>query len=87
MDEACFEGWKEVDGNTQGHCCCNCKYQRTISAHPWNKREWTKGKITHVIGYGCTMPEMPSITMFDSKHGMCEMHTDRNNVVELKRIK
>lgn len=87
MSDACFEGWRTEDGNTKGHCCCNCKYQRPISGHPWNKRQFTKSTVNTIIGYGCTMHEMPNITMFDTKHGMCEMHTDKNNVVDLKIAK
>lgn len=83
----CFEGWKKEDGNIVGACCCNCLYQRPIVGHPWNKNSFTKGRITQAIGYGCTCPEFDSITFFDTKHGMCEMHRDKDNIVEFKRVK
>ena len=87
MNEPCFKGWSEEDGNHAGHCCCNCKYQRPIAGHPWNRPGLTKGSILRTIGYGCTVPDMPNIIFFDAIHGMCEMWTDRNNVVELKVVK
>lgn len=86
MSEHCYEGWKAADGNSTGRCCCNCRWQRPIVGHPWNKRR-IKQSISDRIGYGCTVPDMPSIVFFDSKHGMCEMHTREtdpsNNVLKL----
>lgn len=87
MTDPCFKGWSEEDGNKKGTCCCNCRYQHHIVGHPWNRREWTKRPITTIIGYGCAMPESERIVLFDTSHGMCEMHTDKNNVVELTRVK
>ena len=73
----CFLGWAGPD-NTQGRCCCNCKYQRPITAHPWNRHELTKGPITKNIGWGCTVPDMPGVTFFEVEHSMCELHTWKN---------
>jgi hypothetical protein len=87
MSDVCFEGWSKENGNLGGRCCCNCKYQRPIAGHPWNKRELTKKSISTIIGYACTVPDMDNIIMFDGPHGMCEMHTEKNNVVQLKRVK
>lgn len=72
----CFEGWAEDNGNTSGSCCCNCRYQRPISGHPWNKRMGhpLQGSVADIIGWGCTVPDMPAITFFEFEHGMCEMH-------------
>ena len=70
----CYEGWKMKDGNSSGRCCCNCKWQKYIVQHPWNKHSWSKGSIRQAMGYGCTVPDMPSVVFFDNKHGMCEMH-------------
>jgi hypothetical protein len=86
MSEPCFQGWKEEDGNKGGHCCCSCRYQREIVGHPWNKREWTKRPITTIIGWGCASPELDRVVMFDKNHGMCEMYSDRDNVVNLKVV-
>jgi hypothetical protein len=62
-----------------GECCCNCNYQQPIVAHPWNKYEFTRGPITERLGYGCVAPDLfPSITFFDSKHGMCECWSERD---------
>lgn len=84
MMAECYQGWAKEDGNRAGRCCCNCRYQRPISAHPWNKNELTKGSITRIIGYGCTVPEMPNITFFEHEHSMCEMHMERiDNVIHL----
>lgn len=87
MTAPCYEGWRKEDGNIKGECCCSCRFQRPITGHPWNRNALTKGSIKRIIGYGCTVPDMPAITFFDSKHGMCEMYTDRNNVVKLERVK
>jgi hypothetical protein len=86
-DVQCYEGWAQADGNAAGRCCCNCRYQKKIVGHPWNNRELTKGPISSIIGWGCNAPEMERIIMFDTKHGMCEMHTREsdptNNVFKL----
>lgn len=74
MSNKCFEGWEE-SSNPKGRCCCNCQWQRPITAHPWNKNELTKGSVSNIIGYGCTVPELPNITFFEFKHSMCELHT------------
>jgi hypothetical protein len=74
----CNLGWNSESGNSQGRCCCNCKWQRPISAHPWNNNELIKGSITKIIGWGCTVPDMPSITFSEKEHSMCEMHTWKN---------
>ncbi len=70
----CFKGWDDREANPAGRCCCNCRFQRAITAHPWNKNELTKGPISVTIGYGCTVPELPNITFFDFEHSMCELH-------------
>ena len=69
----CFEGWAEDAGNTLGRCCCNCKWQRPVSGHPWNKGDM-QGSVLTVKGWGCTVPDMPMITFLDIEHSMCEMH-------------
>ena len=74
----CFLGWAKDSGNTQGRCCCNCKYQRPITAHPWNRLPFTKGPITKNIGWGCTVPDMPGVTFFEVEHSMCELHDWKN---------
>ena len=70
----CYEGWALKDGNSSGRCCCNCKYQRPVVKHPWNKQTWAKGSITESIGWGCTVPEMPSVVLLEIEHSMCELH-------------
>jgi hypothetical protein len=87
MLELCFEGWREEDGNSSGSCCCNCKYHRAIVGHPWNKSLATKSSITTVIGYGCTVPDMPAIVFFEKGHGMCEMHKRREDPTTLRVVK
>ena len=85
--DPCYEGWKKEDGNTAGRCCCSCRYQKPIVAHPWNKNGLTKGPITSIIGYGCNAPEIDRTVFFEWKHGMCEMHEFKDNVYQLKRVK
>ena len=87
MEVTCFKGWSEENGNKQGTCCCNCRYQRPIAGHPWNRPGLTKGSINSIIGYGWTVPDMPNIIFIDGIHGMCEMWTDKNNVIKLERVK
>ena len=80
----CYKGWKKEDGNSQGRCCCNCRYQRSIVGHPWNKNDLTRTRINTIIGYGCTVPDMENIVFFEFEHSMCEMHEYRfDNVVKL----
>jgi len=80
----CYKGWSKDNGNMQGRCCCNCRYQTPIVGHPWNKNDLTKTSITSIIGYGCTMPESDRIVFFDTSHGMCEMHEyPFNNVIHI----
>ena len=87
MSDPCYEGWSEEGGNKSGTCCCNCRYQQPIVGHPWNKAHFTKTSIMSIIGYGCHMPESDRIVFFDQKHGMCEMHAYKDNVVQLKVVK
>jgi hypothetical protein len=75
LEGKCMIGWNDK-ANRIGRCCCNCKYQRTISGHPWNQ-EPHNGPLSVIIGYGCTVPDMPHITFFDKQHGICEMHDYR----------
>ena len=80
----CYEGWRKEDGNLKGRCCCNCRYQRPIVGHPWNKTSLTRTSVSHIIGFGCTVPDMENIVFFDKKHGMCEVHEfPFKNVVQL----
>lgn len=70
----CYEGWSEENGNRSGRCCCNCRYQKNIVGHPWNKNVAYRSRIVDTIGYACAVPEIPSLVFFETKHGMCEMH-------------
>jgi hypothetical protein len=74
MIELCYEGWKLADGNLSGRCCCNCNYQMMAVGHPWNKKDWLKTPITEHVAYACCSPEMDRVTLFETEHGMCEMH-------------
>lgn len=74
--EKCLLGWPDYH-NTRGSCCCNCRHQRPISAHPWNKNDLTRGPITKTIGWGCCVPDMPTITFSEVEHSMCEMWTPK----------
>ena len=85
--DPCFKGWDDKEANTAGRCCCNCRYQRPIVGHPWNKTSLTRTSISHKIGYGCNAPEMETIVFFDFEHSMCEMHEFKDNVYQLKRVK
>ncbi len=68
MENECNE-----QGSWQGSCCCNCKWQRPIGAHPWNKDAAFQGRISKVIGWGCTVPDMKNITFSDREHSICEV--------------
>ena len=85
--ETCFKGWKEEDGNKIGRCCCNCKSQRPVVSHPWNKVPPMKGSITQTFGWGCLAPDMGAVVFYDFEHSMCEMHEFKDNVYQLKRVK
>ena len=70
----CFHGWSAENGNLSGQCCCNCRWSRPIAGHPWNKVPAFHGRISTVIAWGCTVPELPNITLTEHEHSMCEMH-------------
>lgn len=70
----CFNALTKEAGNLTGRCCCNCKWQRSISGHPWNKTPAFYGRVTGIIAWGCTAPDMDSITLFEREHSLCEMH-------------
>lgn len=72
-----FKGWPEENLINSGQCCCNCKWQRPISGHPWNKAALFSGRVSDVIAWGCTVPDMPNITLSEREHGMCEMHNNK----------
>lgn len=72
----CFIGYAEEFNHT-GRCCCNCRYQRPISGHPWNTNSAYKSRVSDTIGWGCTVPDMPKITFSEKEHGMCKMHQFR----------
>ena len=79
----CYEGWSKIAGNLKGCCCCSCRYQRPIAGHPWNTQPLTKGSVTSIIGFGCTVMD-GNIIFFDKPHGMCEMYMSKtDNVVKL----
>jgi hypothetical protein len=74
MAHECNLGWSGEGVNPNGRCCCNCKYQLKLLAHPWNK-DFGKGPITQSIGYVCAAPDfLPNAIFFDRQHSMCEMH-------------
>jgi hypothetical protein len=85
--DPCYKGWDDKDVNKAGRCCCNCRFQKPIVCHPWNKNELTNGPISRTIGYGCNAPEMERIVFFDFEHSMCEMHEFKGDVYQLKRVK
>jgi len=74
MTTKCFIGWSQEGGNQPGDCCCNCKWQRPISGHPGNATPAFKGRITGVIAWGCTVPDLESINLSERQHGICEVH-------------
>ena len=64
--------------------CDDCIFQVSIHKHPWNNNEYSKGKISEIIAYGCMMPDdninnKQRIIMFDHDCGTCEMYTEKNN--------
>jgi hypothetical protein len=64
MSDNCYNGWP--DGNGNGDCCCNCKFQKKLMCHPSNgnnkeygwledKIKFGKGSISTQCGYMCTL--------------------------------
>lgn len=78
--EACWQGWSKEDGNKLGRCCCNCRWQRPISGHPWNKNPSFRGSVSTPIAWGCTVPDMPLITLSEREHSICEMWEKRSEI-------
>lgn len=74
---------RECDKGYKGNCCCLCKHQRTIHAHPQNKRYPFRGSIKESFGWGClvfiemekheeTIKQTSGIIFSDREHGICE---------------
>lgn len=75
--DQCFLGWSAKLGNSQGRCCCNCRYQVEIMRHPGNNTagDRMKGLVTEIAGYGCKgVYEGQKIIFSEHLHGMCEIH-------------
>ena len=78
----CDKGYKN------GECCCNCKNFYPVNAHPWNVRGF-KGGIGQRIMVSESVPlnicsiqmhekdEYRAVVAMTRDHGMCEMHTWR----------
>jgi hypothetical protein len=66
--------------------CSNCKYQKGIFKHPWNKQEWAKGDCNELIAYGCSIEDITdrngAIVLMESDTGRCEMHEFDADVAE-----
>lgn len=77
---------KETKSDKNGHpgwhdgsCCCNCKHQKKLMCHPWNKG-FGEGSISKQCGWVCdVMYEDESnkgeYIFYSFEHGMCELHT------------
>lgn len=63
-------------GSWQGQCCCNCKWQKPVSLHPWNKPPF-KGSIMDTFGFVCFVPDLKNAIFSDRKHGMCKVWTPK----------
>lgn len=74
----CMLGWADEVNNKRGRCCCNCKWQRPISGHPWNHGEF-RSPVSAVIAYGCTYPELKNIMLMTREHSMCEVHAFKDD--------
>lgn len=82
MNIKCNLGWEDTKHNTEGRCCCNCIYSKKLVKHPWNSAQNLKGSISEQISiennqlFACVCPDMEDVAIvFDKPHGMCEMHT------------
>lgn len=71
---------ENCDKGHEGMCCCGCKYQLELFKHPWNKEN--KGSISESTGmFVCTifhnMDNSYKGIIYETGHGMCEMHDKR----------
>jgi len=74
-------GNKKEEHGFKGMCCCNCKFQMKLMKHPMNI-SFGKGAMSEQCGYVCTVgfPEdgiNDQAIYSDREHGMCEMHTKK----------
>jgi hypothetical protein len=71
-----------ANGYVNVDTCNTCKYQIKICKHPWNEREFSKGGISEIISYGCsvqfdsTTDKNPRIIMMDHDTSVssCELY-------------
>lgn len=80
----CNKGWDDPL-NSEGRCCCNCKFQLKLVKHPWNSDTLYKGRIIEQVMdnngndvYVCVMDTAlggDNAIAMDREHSMCEMHT------------
>lgn len=58
--------------------CSNCKHQKKLMKHPWNKRVG-KGTCSEQMGWICTVQfsdgsNSNQAIFFDKENGLCELH-------------
>ncbi len=80
----CNLGWDDPL-NSEGRCCCNCKFQMQLAKHHCNSDVIFQGSINEQVVdvhgndiYVCVLDSVMGGTKafaFDKEHGMCEMHT------------
>lgn len=79
MDK-CFIGWDDLKYNSQGRCCCNCKYQQPLYCRPWNSKGLcgqisTQAKASNGENlFVCSGFGLDRLVVQEHEHGLCEMH-------------
>lgn len=71
------------DEDSQGQCCCNCKFHVQDFHHCATTGQGADGKCvcSNPKGWICMPPEMDRAHSGWPEHGLCEMH-QRDNAIE-----
>jgi len=63
------------------HTCKGCKHLKEVMKHPWNKNDWSKGRISEKMGYVCmifdVMDKENKVVFFDRDGVGCEDYTEK----------
>ena len=73
-----FIGGNDLECNSQGRCCCNCKHQQPLYCHPWNSgglcgQMSTQAKASNGENlFVCN--GLDKLIVTEHEHGLCELH-------------
>lgn len=78
---------EQEERDFQLNTCRTCVHLSKIMKHPWNKQDFAKGRISEMIGYGCSVfnEELQRIVFYETDAVSCELHTLKEKQDEQKQ--